>query len=402
MSYIEPRSSEPHTSRILAPKLFRWLVTSRPPGLLLPNITRFAWPEGIPYPYYRSASMFFGRRLMEVRIGRNGRHREHAEAIASMLQSIPKCSPKVQDLTVITEQRVGPGIAETSVNAFQSALGHVLTALTGLRRMTLNLDHSVAPENVIKLSSLPCLRSFRVIISSDDPFSTEVPLYTVEGSNTHERTFPALRALHITSGGLDKCVLVLSHFCFPSLAEIYLRCPECSNSVAFESAFERLGVICPAELLETISISTGDRDVEDAQASAGCVTMAVLRHICAFRNLRTVDIFTELSIVLDDDEIRDLVTSWPQLEVLKLITVSDYSEQEYAWRQQTRVTLRGLALVVQHCPSLSGLGIDVDTQDCNIPTDDAAVRYCNPRIQRLSFSQSRLLGDPEKKATAEV
>ena len=382
---------------MLHPKLFHWLVASRPARPLLPNITRLVWRDGIPDAYYHCAPVLFGRRLTDIRICCQGPHREHAEAIASMLQSMPESSPKLQHLDVITRQRVKQGSSEAAVNAFQTALGHVFTALTGLESVLLNIDHSIPLENVVKLSSLLCLKSLMVHITSDDPFSTAALIDTAKPSNDQERTFHALRSICIMSRPLDKSALVLSTFRFPSLRSITLECYQCSESAVFERALEYLGGIRSTQQLENLRLTTGDGEVGCAQASGGCVTMAALRHICVFHNLRSVDIVTEMSIVLGDDELKDMVTSWPLLKFLKLVTDTDFSENEYLWRQQTKVTLRGLVHIVQHCPSLRKLAIDVDTRDCNIPTDaKVAGQCCNTRIRRLALGQSYLLGDPVK------
>ncbi|EPT00333.1 hypothetical protein FOMPIDRAFT_1049658 [Fomitopsis schrenkii] len=124
--------------------------------------------------------------------------------------------------------------------------------------------------------------------------------------------------------------------------------------------------------------------------------MATLRHLCMFHKLKCVDIVTEMSIVLDDDALRDLVMSWPRLETMKLISNSDAGDP---LRQQTRATLRGLVHIVQYCPSLGSLGIHVDTSESDILVGPATpllpdAPHCNSRIQRVSFSRSLLLGDP--------
>lgn len=84
------------------------------------------------------------------------------------------------------------------------------------------------------------------------------------------------------------------------------------------------------------------------------LTTSAFRKIRAFTGLTNLNL-SSIHVFITDDEVLDLVSAWPQLECLDLATAWD-------WRvTRLGVTFGGLAGILERCPNLRSLGVNLDT-----------------------------------------
>ncbi|KAG1772624.1 hypothetical protein EV702DRAFT_621521 [Suillus placidus] len=84
------------------------------------------------------------------------------------------------------------------------------------------------------------------------------------------------------------------------------------------------------------------------------LTAPTLRRLQAFAGLTNLNL-SSMHISITDDEILDLVSAWPQMRYLHLDT-------NFGWGvTRLGVTFLGLAGVLERCPKLCSLGINLDT-----------------------------------------
>ncbi|KAG1743549.1 hypothetical protein EDD22DRAFT_920136 [Suillus occidentalis] len=80
----------------------------------------------------------------------------------------------------------------------------------------------------------------------------------------------------------------------------------------------------------------------------------------AFAGLTNLDL-SSMHISITDDEILDLVSAWPEMKHL-------YLDTNWGWEVQLGVTFLGLAGVLERCPKLRSLGINLNTSASPPPT----------------------------------
>lgn len=87
------------------------------------------------------------------------------------------------------------------------------------------------------------------------------------------------------------------------------------------------------------------------------LTAPTLRRLQAFAGLTNLSL-SSIHISITDDEILDLVSAWPQMRYLHLDTSFGWGVRVTA---RLGVTFLGLAGVLERCPKLRSLGINLDT-----------------------------------------
>lgn len=92
----------------------------------------------------------------------------------------------------------------------------------------------------------------------------------------------------------------------------------------------------------------------------------------AFRKIRAFTGLTDLNlssmhVSITEDEVLDLVSAWPQMECLYLATRWDWGVTRLG------VTFGGLAGILERCPNLHTLGVNLDT----LPPNDSLVHIDN-------------------------
>jgi hypothetical protein len=84
------------------------------------------------------------------------------------------------------------------------------------------------------------------------------------------------------------------------------------------------------------------------------LTTSAFRKIRAFTGLTHLDL-SSMHVFITDDEVLDLVSAWPQMECLYLATAWDWLVTRLG------VTFGGLAGILERCPNLRSLGVNLDT-----------------------------------------
>ncbi|EIW83313.1 hypothetical protein CONPUDRAFT_136385 [Coniophora puteana RWD-64-598 SS2] len=100
--------------------------------------------------------------------------------------------------------------------------------------------------------------------------------------------------------------------------------------------------------------------VRDSDVSP--ITMSILRPLLSFAKLEKLVIWTMMTFSLDDDDIEAMARAWPKLRSL---AITGYE----GWLDNQKISLWGLASLVQHCPELENLEIVLDaTVHRNLPS----------------------------------
>ncbi|KAG1822631.1 uncharacterized protein BJ212DRAFT_817220 [Suillus subaureus] len=81
---------------------------------------------------------------------------------------------------------------------------------------------------------------------------------------------------------------------------------------------------------------------------------SAFRKIRAFKELTNLNL-SSMHVSISDDEVLDLVSAWPQVECLYLATGWDWGVTRLG------VTFGGLAGILERCPNLRSLGVNLDT-----------------------------------------
>ncbi|KAG2144194.1 uncharacterized protein EDB93DRAFT_550535 [Suillus bovinus] len=82
--------------------------------------------------------------------------------------------------------------------------------------------------------------------------------------------------------------------------------------------------------------------------------ISALQKIRAFTGLTNLDL-SSVHVTITDDEVLDLISAWPQMECLYLATSWDWGVTFLG------VTFSGLAGILERCPNLRSLGVNLDT-----------------------------------------
>ncbi|KAG1747862.1 uncharacterized protein EDB91DRAFT_1115127 [Suillus paluster] len=109
------------------------------------------------------------------------------------------------------------------------------------------------------------------------------------------------------------------------------------------------------------------------------VPASVLQMLRAFTGLTELDLGS-MNIFLTDDEVLDLVSAWPQMERLYLGTSWDLGVTRVG------VTFHGLAGVLERCPNLRSLGVNLDTStlhDLPVYVDHRYIGITSKKITTL-------------------
>ena len=284
-------------------------------------------------------------------------------------------SPNLQDLSVsfLDEENAGP-VPQALEQAFQS-----MKALRNLRISRLCIGWSCFAE----LSTLPHLVSLSAGITDD---TQDLPDTTHASSNSTAIVFHSLEQLMLDL--VEREVgpsEVLSTFRYPWLKAFTLIALAWSPTNPDESimrTFRQLSTSCSPSNLESIHLVIGGCPFSPGETSSchHAISAASLRCLCIFPNLREVRVQAGLPIILDDDTMRDMATSWPHLEDLDIRTESDDDPPV-----PTALTLHGLAHLARYCPSLSRLSIHLNTFIPFEPSSATTPEHRNYVLEQADF-----------------
>ncbi|KAF9814426.1 hypothetical protein IEO21_05090 [Rhodonia placenta] len=119
-----------------------------------------------------------------------------------------------------------------------------------------------------------------------------------------------------------------------------------------------------------------------------------LQPLYAFHNLETLSIDSRYNIAINDNDMMSMALAWPRLRVLSFLHI----------RSQPRpfvpaVTLQGLVPLVENCPDLEDVILDIDASNTEVSVDARpGGGSSNSLITRLRLGPSSVAGEPVKMA----
>ncbi|KAI0724683.1 hypothetical protein C8Q72DRAFT_889648 [Fomitopsis betulina] len=281
--------------------------------------------------------------------------------------------------------------ASAHMGVLRPSLADALASLENLQLLDLPLNQAITFANFEVLALLPRLRDLRIEIKdSEEDLCSDAPQAAEDEVPSPARTFRALQSLELELYHLHDATVLLSFFAFPSLNKLYAVGVAGSCSTSFSRIMQLAAMRCSHDLLENIEIGSGEEElgVGPVDDATGAITVAALNYLSVFTNLHCITVFSEISIVADDELIKKWASTWPCLEAGPLkIPIGGWEE--------TQLTLHGLAYLVQHCPKLRWLGMDINTFDADTLTPPRD-KYHNPCIRGFQVCQSPLRADPAK------
>ncbi|KAG1869004.1 hypothetical protein DFJ58DRAFT_857325 [Suillus subalutaceus] len=106
-------------------------------------------------------------------------------------------------------------------------------------------------------------------------------------------------------------------------------------------------------VLESLDVEV-DRPTDPTNHALFELTASAFRNIRGFTQLTNLNL-SSMHVSITDDEVLDLVSAWPKIENLYLDTAWDWGVAHL------KVTFRGLAGILERCPNLRSVGVNLDT-----------------------------------------
>ncbi|KAH9834014.1 uncharacterized protein C8Q71DRAFT_859688 [Rhodofomes roseus] len=370
-------------AQALSANLFHWLVSARPSHRLLPNLTSLEWKAEGDSGYDDSAYMLVGPHLVKLTLDLHDPWEmsdEHSSAV--LLRYAQRC-PDIRDMCFVAPRHGDP---------IQGGVFAPFKMLT-----TLTLRSPLTHDVLVDLSTLPKLADLEVdlTLTSDIEDEIIVPGRVAVSFSSPNLTFRRLVSLDLNMP-VDVANTVISPYRFPQLEDISLKAHRATNAVTLEETFELIREHCNHNGLEAIRIDGGEyaQDYEIG-VHGQAITAASLTSLCVFRHLRVLDICIEAHIVLNDNAVKEMAMSWPQLEVLSLVSMAKYP---WATPSPPGTTLVGLAHLARYCPSLRRLTMDVDTHRLDTVPDPVKLGdgFRNRVLERIEIPEYPALGSCAK------
>ncbi|EGN98141.1 hypothetical protein SERLA73DRAFT_74372 [Serpula lacrymans var. lacrymans S7.3] len=201
---------------------------------------------------------------------------------------------------------------------------------------------SLSADAVSYLSALPDLRELTLGLKGQE-YLIYAPQYTVSA-------FPSLRRIALHSNLITLCTPIISSISSTLLEQITL---DVYHTLPPPTLHDFLGTLSSNHAwhptLHTLSIRLhGPHD------SLGTFSKSTFFPLCKFSNLKCLALQEIGTIDLDDGTVVDMGTAWPLLETLSLVNASSPAES------QSRITLKGMISLVNHCPKLHALHLGHD------------------------------------------
>ncbi|KAG2131826.1 hypothetical protein DEU56DRAFT_452830 [Suillus clintonianus] len=192
------------------------------------------------------------------------------------------------------------------------------------------------------LASLKPLRELKMLVPeghSLDPTSTSSVIFSLE-------------KFSITAARIELLLAFLAPLQI-SAKSVQLNIDTAPNAVDLDHLLSSLPEHFTPSVLESLGVRV-DRPVHFDDHALFELTASAFRKIRVFTGLTNLDL-SSMHISITDDEVLDLVSAWPQMEHLYLATDWDWGVTRLG------VTFRGLAGILERCPNLRSLGVNLDT-----------------------------------------
>lgn len=222
------------------------------------------------------------------------------------------------------------------------------------------------------LATLPNLRTLSLDLSSHPPIMLSTP----------PSPFSALQCLELKAHSIALCTPLISLVTSCTTVKLCIT----SSTITTISTFKDLYGIFGSSFPSLSSIQFAEfLSPQPAHLPDGpMIDIDTIRPLLDLTHLTCVQLNPVCAFSLDDDRLTELALAWPALQELDLGT-------RHGWRRGTKVTLRGLLLLIKNCPKLDSLGIVINATkiDSHSPTRPGG-GVQNDAITELSLGDSTI------------
>ncbi|EIW78555.1 hypothetical protein CONPUDRAFT_167545 [Coniophora puteana RWD-64-598 SS2] len=199
--------------------------------------------------------------------------------------------------------------------------------------------------------------SFRQLSSSQCLQKLTTSLHGPFPDNLHfdSPAFPALKVLTLKRSSQHTLAVFADLIKRITMSPIDLSfSADTTEEVAITELLGAISAHCDLDVLSHLHVAEDDFPLQNGDPRF-FLTCPMLRPALCFRNLTSLDINTDRGIQLNDNDLLEMASAWPNLHKLEL--------NAYAgWRTRSLVTLLVLRPLLARLPRLKSLGLAVDAE----------------------------------------
>ncbi|KAF9818788.1 hypothetical protein IEO21_02568 [Rhodonia placenta] len=347
------------------------LMEHRPHPGILPNVIELDWRWAYSRVKYRFGHVLIAPSLKSLSLAfRNPETVEDAKAlVAALSQSCPSLHTlKLQfsDVAVFDE------------------LSDIISGVRSLREFDLETNRSLPAELFRQLSSLPELTSLVLMVWTPDHLVFR-PQTCTDASQLP--CFDSLRSLIVNSDDLSTPTTVIAAGQFPDLQDLSVA----SDTGDVMALFQVIHAHCNPMSLQKLRIFRPEYGLKHQTRTEPASTLRQLRR---FPNLQDIHIQVPRGIQPSDHDLEDLAAELGQivnLYLAEILAMSPRSEDEYG----NGVSLRALTTLVERCPRLERLTLDIDASTIDAQaTQRSGKHITNSNLKSIRLGTASRPGDP--------
>ncbi|KAF8887126.1 hypothetical protein BD779DRAFT_1672888 [Infundibulicybe gibba] len=325
---------------------------------IFPNLVELGQTGPGGFSHY--ISMLLGPRIRKIALSLDG------PAQTSLLPMLGEKYPALIQFTLHADYN--PDIGRW--------MNHILPEWTQLQSLT--VPH-LPEESLRVVAGLPHLLDLVLSRANSNFGDTFSPIFG-------QPVFPVLRKLFVRADTPTLCVNLLRAATNCPLEEFIFHLAEAFTPLDWHDLFSALAESCDKATLTRIH--AGDIETLGEQLEAPpAETTDQLRPLLLFTNLTYVNLGTCYGFGIGDTFIREMAIAWPHLQYLDIGTIG--MSQELT-EQQPQLTLQGLAPLVEFCPDLVDLTIDVNATHFCFNHVSLGSSPSNSRVQFLDVHHSSI------------
>ncbi|THG94752.1 hypothetical protein EW026_g6779 [Hermanssonia centrifuga] len=329
--------------------------------------------------------MFLGPRLTDLSISTHAcnSHRNNApdESVMQDLENNIKLYPQLQNL----------GLYMFGSALCAEKLLSILARLNDLRAFNCYMENTPLPRAMLPiLASFPRLESLDLAIESPEADRAPgVPLLQPEDavSAGSPVNFETLKRLNLRAFTVPPCVDALKAIEAPNINRVAICATIASD---LQSMSQAISDRCQRSGARLYEIIWHDAYIESDGLDIGedphdIVTIHTLRPLFKFEYLVTLEITLPCTFDLTDEDLGEVAHAWPCLRKLSLGPAR--------WNRRSKITLDGLAVLIDLCPDLTVLDIAIDATNPTNCAEPYRIEHPNPEIYSIGVADS-VVSDP--------
>jgi len=164
---------------------------------------------------------------------------------------------------------------------------------------------------------------------------------------------------------------------FESVVEHGDLIPEAAD---LSSLLNQLSKNCDNNTLESLTM------YEHPVLTDHYITFSTVQPTLSFRKLTVISIDTCRSVSLTDGELATLASAWPKARTVRI-------NPRYGWIVPSRITVRGLAEVLELLPLLEDLALAIDARippSPSSPDDEKSISVSHTFLKKLDLTDSKV------------